>query len=403
MRIHRLGIGPAFAPDRPRYFRLGFGAGLVLSLLHVGAAQGQSLVGSTASLDRQEAQARANGFSYLETPGRVQTFVEAGYLVAVRPTRDFEIHDVSFPFARPESRLFVERLAPQYHAACGEKLVVTSMTRPLSAQPWNASDRSVHPTGMAIDLRRSNNSRCRSWLESTLLSLEGAGVLEATRESNPAHYHVAVFPRAYASYVTALTEGDAVVAQAKETTEATVTFAQTRTPARSATTEDTPAASASGSATRHTVARGESLWTIARRYGVDELSLRRVNGLASDRILVGQKLTIPDAGSAASGPILHMVRRGQSLWTIARAYGVSEDAIRALNGISGSRIIIGDVLRIPTADGGEAVVRYTVERGDSLWTIADQLGTTVEEIRRTNGLRSSKIYAGQVLNVPLRF
>jgi hypothetical protein len=57
---------------------------------------------------------------------------------------------------------FVERLSSQYHNACGERLVVTSLTRPASEQPRNASDRSVHPTGMAIDLRLSTKGTCRT-------------------------------------------------------------------------------------------------------------------------------------------------------------------------------------------------------------------------------------------------
>jgi hypothetical protein len=65
----------------------------------------------------------------------------------------------------------------------------------------NASAISVHPTGMAIDLRRSDSSGCRQWLETVLLDLEGKGVIEATREQYPPHYHVAVFPNPYLQYV----------------------------------------------------------------------------------------------------------------------------------------------------------------------------------------------------------
>src|SRR5690606_40092741 len=92
-----------------------------------------------------------------------------------------------------------------YQAACGEKLVVTSLVRPTTRQPRNAADRSVHPTGMAMDLRRSNKASCRRWLERVLLQLEARGVLEATRENRPPHYHVALFPRPYVQYVAALT------------------------------------------------------------------------------------------------------------------------------------------------------------------------------------------------------
>lgn len=69
--------------------------------------------------------------------------------------------------------------------------------------------RSVHPTGMAVDLRKSHVPACLHWLRSTLLSLEKAGVLEATEEFSPPHFHVAVFPTAYSRYVELLTRADA--------------------------------------------------------------------------------------------------------------------------------------------------------------------------------------------------
>jgi hypothetical protein len=122
--------------------------------------------------------------------------VESGVLVPVNGNEDLQLagEEVSFPYARPEVKAFLEQLAHDYHATCGEPLVVTSLTRPISRQPWNASPISVHPTGMAVDLRRSDRHGCRQWLESTLLALASEGMIEAVREHSPPHYHVAVFP-----------------------------------------------------------------------------------------------------------------------------------------------------------------------------------------------------------------
>ncbi len=386
-------------------------ASFVASTLFLGTPGfGQSLGGSASSLDRQNAQARAHGFTYLETPTRVHSFVDDGYLVSVRPNRDFELHQVSFPYTRPEIRVFVERLARQYRSACGEKLVITSLTRPLSDQPRNASDRSVHPTGMAVDLRRSNRSVCRTWLEATLLSLEGKGVLEATRERRPPHYHLAVYPEVYGRYLAVLIGApDAVTAQIEEPPAEIPTV---RTPPEVAEPLLRAGAEVEGSdsgsspsieTATHTVSRGESLWTIARLYGVDEVSLRRFNRLSGDRILPGQELIVSNYGGAAPVKSFeHTVSRGESLWTIARAYRVSENAIRAVNGIRGSRILEGQVLTVPT-QGGKGILQHTVSRGESLWTIANAHGTTVEALRSTNGIQTSRIYTGQVLNVPLTF
>lgn len=250
-------------------------AAMAATVVSAPAAEAQSLRGSGASMDRQNREARAHDFSYLNTGSRVLRFVEAGYLVPVRANRDYDLHAVSYPYARPEVALFIRRLASQYRAACGEKLVVTSLTRPISRQPRNASARSVHPTGMAVDLRYSANSRCRSWLEDVLLGLENGGVLEATRERYPPHYHVAVFPNSYASYVSRMGE-DVRTAPATRTASA-----------------QRSAAPARADRVAYQVRSGDSLWSIARSHGTTVDRIRAANSLRGSRIVPGQVLEVP--------------------------------------------------------------------------------------------------------------
>lgn len=177
-----------------------------------GLAGDAGLGGSMSSMRRQYAVAKKNDYTFLRTPAQVRAFVREDRLEALESNEYLLVNKVSFPYARPEVKLFVERLARQYHAATGERLVVTSLTRPLSRQPRNAHDLSVHPAGMAVDLRIPGNARSRAWLESTLLSLEARELLDATRERRPPHYHVAVFPDRYTSYVANLMERDAGMA-----------------------------------------------------------------------------------------------------------------------------------------------------------------------------------------------
>jgi len=160
-----------------------------------------SLRGSPESMVRQNHVAKANDYSFLRTGAEVRLFAREGYLVRVKGNRNYRTANVSFPYARPEVLTLLERLGAQYRDACGERMVVTSLTRPLGNQPKNAHALSVHPAGMAVDLRISRKAECRAWLEGTLLSLERKGLLDVTRERNPPHYHVAVFPDAYAAYV----------------------------------------------------------------------------------------------------------------------------------------------------------------------------------------------------------
>jgi hypothetical protein len=165
----------------------------------------QTLRGSPQAMQQQNRIALEHEFTFLQTGAQVRRFVESGYLVRVPGNENYELARVSYPYARPAVKLFIERLSAQYRAACGEKLVVTSLTRPVSEQPNNASALSVHPAGMAVDLRVSGRATCRSWLERTLLSLERQGVLNAIRENRPPHYHVALFPNQYTQYVARLT------------------------------------------------------------------------------------------------------------------------------------------------------------------------------------------------------
>lgn len=233
-------------------------ATLLLALPHAAHAY-QGLRGSTASLDRQNRIAREHDFTYIDTADRVRYFASQGWLVRVEPTADFQLHNVSFPFARPEVALFLERLSGQYRSACDEVLVVTSLTRPTTRQPRNASDRSVHPTGMAADIRYSRNRDCRRWIEQVFIALERAGVLEATRERYPLHYHVALFPTQYATYVQVL--------QAREVQ------VQERV--------------------AYTVRSGDSLWAIARRMGTTVDQLKQLNHLDGNQIFAGQQLDVP--------------------------------------------------------------------------------------------------------------
>lgn len=234
---------------------------LVCVVLTHASAGAQSLKGSAASVERQAAVAQNHDFTYLKTPGQVRRFVKAGLLVRVSSNRNLELSSgVSFPYCRPEVKLFLDRLAGQYRAATGEKLVVTSLTRPISNQPRNASAKSVHPTGMAADIRRPRTRKARRWLERTLLTLEHRGVLEATREHRPPHYHVAVYPQPYEEYVQAKLNGNEDRAGIPDT---------------------------------YTVLPGDSLWGIARTMGTSVSSLKQANRMNSTRIYPGQKLQIP--------------------------------------------------------------------------------------------------------------
>jgi len=297
-------------------------------------AQAQTLKGSPTSVEKQYRLAQSYGFSFIKTASEVAPNVESGELHKVSPGRYIELHDVSYPYAVSETRLFLDRLSQQYHAACGEKLIVTSLLRPVSNQPANAVALSVHPTGLAVDLRIPAKWKCRSWLENTLLSLEKERVLDVTRERRPAHYHVAVYARQYETRVAALN------AKTRQQTP----------PASGQPTREVAVSSGSANPQDYTVRKGDSLWEIATRTGVSVADLRTANELRGNRINVGQTLRIPDAANnsnlqVANEIITYRVNRGDTLWAIANRYGTSVKKLRQVNN-TGKVLKVGQVLTI---------------------------------------------------------
>lgn len=124
---------------------------------------------------------------------------------------------------------------------------------------------------------------------------------------------------------------------------------------------------------------------------------------------IGQNVPVPGPAEPPPAPkpeptpdtVEYVVRPGDSLWLIAQRYGTTVEAIKRLNGLTSDLISVGQVLRIPvTQEGG--YIEYTVRPGDSLWLISRRFDTTVEAIKRLNGLVSDMLSVGQVLLIPRR-
>lgn len=153
------------------------------------------LRGSKESVERMYDFARSNHLPFYLTPTNVNDAVAEQKLVPLTGDATYEItRGVGFSYATPEARQFVHLFAPQYLAACGTPLMVTSAARPMSRQPRNANPHSVHPTGIAVDLRRPRGA-CLTWVRGALAELENKGIVEATEERHPVHLHVAVLVR----------------------------------------------------------------------------------------------------------------------------------------------------------------------------------------------------------------
>ena len=108
----------------------------------------------------------------------------------------------------------------------------------------------------------------------------------------------------------------------------------------------------------------------------------------------------PDGNPDETDTFQYTVQPGDTLWLLSRRYGTTVEAIRRLNGLTGDILYIGQVIRIPVSSTG-GYREYIVQAGDSLWLLSRRFGTTVEAIMQLNGLTSDLIDVGQVLKIPL--
>ncbi len=168
----------------------------------------------------------------------------------------------------------------------------------------------------------------------------------------------------------------------------------------------------------HRVRPGEALSLIARRYHTTVRRIMRANNLRSrNYIVAGKILKIPLSGKWVAAkthkfekariiPATHTVRRGESLWILASRYGTTVKAIQKLNGLSGTSLRVGQVLRIPGGgtdsgpDAAKTAKTYTVKPGDSPFTIARSHNMSLLKFLRLNNLDSNTtIYPGQQMFV----
>lgn len=150
------------------------------------------------------------------------------------------------------------------------------------------------------------------------------------------------------------------------------------------------------------VKKGDSLYSIANNLGVSVEELKSANGISGSLINVGQKLVIPSNSSTSPGDyVVYTVKRNDSLWNIANAYGVSVNDIVDYNNLGTTVLQIGQQLLIPNVSSfDDAGIIYVVKNGDSLWSISKKYNVSVNDLKTANNLNSNMLSIGQKLVIP---
>ena len=149
----------------------------------------------------------------------------------------------------------------------------------------------------------------------------------------------------------------------------------------------------------YTVKKGDSLWSISKKLGVTVDELKKYNNLTSNLLNIGQVLKIPIKDETIIDTNTYTVKRGDTLYSIANAYNISVNELKNYNNLPSNTLSIGQILKIPKTS--ETVGNtYVVKRGDSLYSIANAYNTSVNELKKYNNLTSNLLSIGQVLKIP---
>ena len=149
------------------------------------------------------------------------------------------------------------------------------------------------------------------------------------------------------------------------------------------------------------VKKGDTLWSIAKKYNLSVNDLKEYNNLSSNMLSVGQKLYLSPKETDVTeddSTNKYVVKKGDNLYAIGKMYKVNVDKLKQANGLTSDLLSVGQILTIPSEENQYDI--YTVKKGDTLYSIARMFNTTVTNIQTINNLETSILSIGQQLLVP---
>lgn len=156
----------------------------------------------------------------------------------------------------------------------------------------------------------------------------------------------------------------------------------------------------------YTVKKGDTLYGISNQFGVSVVDLKNLNNLKDNNLKIGQVLKISqNSGTNPDSTIKYIVKKGDSLYSIARVYKTTVQEIQKLNNLKSNALSIGQELKIPENYVNDAsanlptYINYTVKKGDSLYSIAKRYGITTNTIIKDNALKNNLLSIGQNLKI----
>ena len=152
----------------------------------------------------------------------------------------------------------------------------------------------------------------------------------------------------------------------------------------------------------YVVIKGDSLYAIAKRYNTTVKDIVKLNNLTNNTLTIGQQLIIPISDEVTEPEVTYknyVVQKGDSLYSIATKNNTTVDEIKKINNLTSNMLSIGQILKLPSETKQEEVTMYTIQKGDSLYSIAKKFGMSVDELKSLNNLTNNNLSIGQQLMI----
>ena len=149
-----------------------------------------------------------------------------------------------------------------------------------------------------------------------------------------------------------------------------------------------------------TIKKGDTLYSIAQKYNTTVDAIKKQNQLTSNNLTIGQTLTIP---SQSTSNLTYTVKPGDTLYRIASQNNTTVDILKQLNNLANDILTIGQTIKLPSTELIQVpttTTTYTVKKGDTLYSIAKNYNTTTEKIKSLNNLSTNNLTIGQQLKIP---
>lgn len=152
----------------------------------------------------------------------------------------------------------------------------------------------------------------------------------------------------------------------------------------------------------YTIKKGDTLYKIANQYNTTVNELKKLNNLTNNTLTIGSILKLPSNQTSTSNNI-YTIKKGDTLYKIASQNNTTVDKLIELNYLTNNTLKIGDTLLLPSTEIIEIPTitkYYTINKGDTLYKIANEFNTTVEKIKQLNDLKNNILSIGQVIKIP---